>query len=69
MTEKLVSILEKEGVYDVSLFNSKKRLGDVMRNYSDTSKAKSKLGWEPKIKLADGLCRTIKYFKEKLDKR
>ncbi len=30
----------------------------------DISKAKSKLGWEPKVPLEEGLPRTIEYFKE-----
>jgi dTDP-glucose 4,6-dehydratase len=29
----------------------------------DITKAKAKLGWEPKVKLADGLKRTIEYFR------
>jgi dTDP-glucose 4,6-dehydratase len=29
----------------------------------DIAKAKAKLGWEPKVKLEDGLGRTIEYFR------
>jgi dTDP-glucose 4,6-dehydratase len=29
----------------------------------DVSKAKAKLGWEPKVKLEEGLARTIEYFR------
>ena len=32
----------------------------------DISKAKSKLGWEPKVKREEGLVKTIKYFKSKI---
>jgi dTDP-glucose 4,6-dehydratase len=30
----------------------------------DITKAKTKLGWEPKVKLEDGLVRTIEYFRD-----
>jgi len=42
---------------------SERRLGDVMRNYSDTSKAKIMLGWGAKMLLKVGLSKTVKYFK------
>lgn len=38
---------------------------DPKKRNPDITKAKEKLGWEPKIKLEDGLQRTIKWFKEK----
>jgi len=39
---------------------------DPRRRKPDISKAKSLLGWEPKISLAEGLKKTVPYFKEKL---
>ncbi len=39
---------------------------DPVRRRPDISLAKTKLGWEPKVQLEDGLSRTIDYFKEKL---
>lgn len=42
--------------------HGKPRLGDVTRNYSDTSKAKARLGWTPKRDLRDGIRETIRYF-------
>lgn len=38
------------------------RRGDVKRNYSDTSKAKEKLGWQATTTLAKGIESTINYF-------
>jgi nucleoside-diphosphate-sugar epimerase len=32
----------------------------------DITLAKTKLGWEPKVKLEDGLTSTIQYFREKM---
>jgi len=39
---------------------------DPKQRRPDISLAKSKLGWEPKIQLEDGLKETIKYFKSKI---
>jgi UDP-glucuronate decarboxylase len=39
---------------------------DPVRRQPDISKAKSILGWEPTIPLADGLARTIDYFRASL---
>lgn len=41
---------------------------DPKQRQPDISLAKGKLNWRPKIKLADGLEKTIRYFKEKLKK-
>ena len=40
---------------------------DPKQRQPDISKAKKYLNWEPKIKLEEGLKKTIKYFKEKLN--
>ena len=39
-----------------------KRLGDVMRNYSDTTKARDILDWSSQIKLKEGIDLTISYY-------
>lgn len=38
------------------------RKGDVRRNFSDTSKARLLLNWEPSTSLAEGLAKTIEWF-------
>jgi len=62
MAEKLVAELNKQGLTDVIVINSETRLGDVKRNYSDTSKAKSMLGWQPEMTQEEGIRRTVEYF-------
>ncbi|MCP4834120.1 MAG: NAD-dependent epimerase/dehydratase family protein [Phycisphaera sp.] len=47
--------LEAVGIPRPDVRFSAERLGDVPRNYSDTSKAKERLGWVPRMQLADGL--------------
>jgi UDP-glucose 4-epimerase len=38
------------------------RVGDVLRNFSDTSKAQRMLNWHPKVAIDDGLARTVDWF-------
>ncbi len=42
------------------------RLGDVARNYADTSKAQKVLDWNPEVGLESGIDRTVDYFIETL---
>jgi len=62
ITDKIINILNQNGVTDIKVINGETRLGDVKRNYSDTSKAKIKLGWQPIMDQEEGLKRTIEYF-------
>ena len=62
ITEKMVEILNLNGINDIDIVNGETRLGDVKRNYSDTSKAKSRLGWQPKMSQEEGLKKTVRYF-------
>ena len=48
-------------------FHPEKRYGsDPQRRCPDISRARTLLGWEPKVSLEDGLIRTLAYFKEKM---
>jgi dTDP-glucose 4,6-dehydratase len=50
-------------------FQPDKRLGDdPQRRCPDITRARSLLNWEPKVDLAEGLTRTLTYFKEKMAK-
>jgi UDP-glucose 4-epimerase len=62
MAEMLVSEMSKVGLKNIKLKNTEKRLGDVMRNYSDTSKASLLLGWTAKTHLQDGIKKSVEYF-------
>jgi UDP-glucose 4-epimerase len=62
MSEELVDILRGQGVSNITLVNGEKRLGDVARNFADTTKARSRLRWKPKITLTEGLLMTVQYF-------
>ncbi len=62
MASQLVQTLEKAGVGNIRLINAETRLGDVKRNFSDTTKARTRLGWQPQMKLDEGLKITVSYF-------
>jgi UDP-glucose 4-epimerase len=40
------------------------RLGDLKRSCLDVSSAAKVLGWRPKVELADGVRRTVEYFRQ-----
>ncbi len=62
LTEKLVSALREEAGIEARWFNGERRTGDVARNYSDTSRARERLGWHAEMNLDDGLRRTVRFF-------
>jgi UDP-glucose 4-epimerase len=62
MTERLVDILRQKGFENTNVINGETRIGDVRRNYSDTTKARTRLKWQPEMTLTDGLTATVNYF-------
>lgn len=63
MTKMLRMVLQDAGIGVPNIHFSAPRVGDVNRNFSDTSKAKNLLNWEAKVNLCDGLKRTVQDFK------
>jgi UDP-glucose 4-epimerase len=62
LTETLLVILSDLGYENIQIHHSQPRLGDVRRNFSDTSKAKKMLGWQAEVALSEGLKRTAEWF-------
>ncbi len=62
LLEVLIPILNQEGFKNFNVINGQKRLGDVMRNFSDTTKAKNRLGWQSEYDLESGLLETVNWF-------
>tara|TARA_B110000046_G_C12929729_1_gene370903 strand:- start:16 stop:993 length:978 start_codon:yes stop_codon:yes gene_type:complete len=62
IAEQLVIVLKQKGVTGVKIVNSEYRIGDVKRNFSDTSKARKYLGWNADTNLYSGLEKTVDYF-------
>jgi UDP-glucose 4-epimerase len=62
LVDKLLPALAAAGIESVEVRQAAPRLGDVMRNYSDTSKAARLLGWRAEVDLDEGLRRTVDWF-------
>jgi len=62
LAETLRAVLERNGVATHGIRHAAPRVGDVKRNYSDTSKARRRLGWNARVSVEDGLDRTVKWF-------
>ncbi len=60
----LLQVMKEAGILEPKVIHGEKRPGDVMRNFSDTSKAASKLSWKTKMSLNEGLFATLQYFLE-----
>lgn len=65
LAERVLAVLERHGVRDVPVRHGEPRRGDVKRNYSDTRKARERLGWVPAYTLEQGLDSTLAYFLER----
>jgi UDP-glucose 4-epimerase len=57
----IATSLARRGV-DMKIVHDAPRLGDVRRNYADTSKAARMLGWQVQTQLEQGVETTIDYF-------
>lgn len=64
LVDCLVPLLEEQGFKGITIVHGSPRLGDVRRNFSDTSKAGKMLGWKSEVGLIEGLRRTVEWFVE-----
>jgi len=65
MVDLLSDLLRSKGK-DVRTVSTAPRVGDVLRNYSDTTKAKDVLGWSINVNLVEGLGQTLDWFRGSL---
>jgi len=63
LAEQVMAVLEESGYSKPSISLSEKRKGDVMRNFSDTTKAKQMLNWQVEMPLQEGLRKTFEWFR------
>ena len=63
VAELLKKELKTQLNIDMAVTYSQPRLGDVKRNFSDTSKARNILGWESKINLQKGIEEVVSWFR------
>lgn len=65
LCDALVSVLVQRGLPKPEVSFGENRMGDVARNFSDTTKARTLLGWEATTPLSNGLALTVDFFLEK----
>ena len=72
-TDKEISVNELvdtiNNIIKVKVKHIKRDFKEAYRRCPNISKAKELLNWEPKIKLEEGLKRTIKWMKEEIQKK
>ena len=61
---KLLVELHGSGSYRVVPFPDDRKAIDIGDYYGDYSKIRNELGWEPSMSLADGLMKTIEFYRE-----
>lgn len=54
------------GTFEVKSFPAERKRIDIGDYYSDDHKIRSTLGWQPQVSLANGLTRTIAFYREHL---
>ena len=65
IAKKLKTLIEQYNSHgSVSISYLDARIGDVKRNFSDTSKAKNRLGWRADVQLEYGLKKTFEWFQQ-----
>lgn len=65
LTEALRHALTACGLKAVPVHHEAIRLGDIVRNFADPSKAERMLGWKAAVPLSEGLARTVRWFTDK----
>jgi len=56
------------GEYSIRCYPPERKRIDIGDYYSDFSRIRTALGWEPRIPLREGLERTLAYYRENLDR-
>jgi len=69
LVDILAPLMKHAGIAGVEVIHGEARTGDVMRNFSDTSKAARMLDWRPEVDLPTGLGRTVRWFVERAEKQ
>jgi len=65
IAERMRVVLPRFGIRSPRIVFDSPRKGDVRRNYSDTTKARTRLGWTAETDLESGIALTIRWFQER----
>lgn len=61
---KMMVDIHGSGHFDIVPFPPERKAIDIGDYYSDFSKIKSELGWDPKVTLAEGLSKSLEYYQK-----
>jgi UDP-glucose 4-epimerase len=64
LAERLLQVLASHQINVAGVRHVNARVGDVRRNFSDTTKARARLGWSACVSLDEGLRQTVRWFLE-----
>ncbi len=67
LADLLIAANDGMGSYVVREFPADRKKIDIGSYYSDFSKIAKRLGWRPKVRLAEGLRRTLDYYRDALE--
>ena len=59
----LISLIEKNAGKKAKIKNLPMQPGDVEITYADIKKAKRLLGWQPKVRIEEGIKKTVEWYK------
>jgi len=60
---RLIELIEKALGKPAKIEQLPMQAGDVPLTYADISKARAQLGYDPKVKIEDGIVRFVEWFK------
>jgi nucleoside-diphosphate-sugar epimerase len=63
---KLLVDIAGQGRFEICEFPAERKNIEIGDYYSDSKKIHTALGWEPSVKLDEGLARTVLFFRERL---
>lgn len=66
-TAQMMVDVAKSGAFEIVSFPVDRKVIDIGDYYADYRKIRSKLGWKPAVSLADGLLRTLEYYRQYAD--
>jgi nucleoside-diphosphate-sugar epimerase len=64
---EVVRLIEKFLSKEAKIIYKDFHKADLKATWADITKAKTLLGWEPKVPLEEGIKRTVQWFKENWD--
>jgi len=65
LVELLIDVA-RTGRYRMVEWPAEKKAIDIGSFYADSAKFRATVGWEPRVSLREGLCRTVEYYREYL---